>query len=1245
MQVPDENFDHWLWQTMSLGSEPRFELPVIEPVGERNAALRVAMRGLTYMPQSPDHHVVAKLNGVKVGEAVWDDQEAIVLENSRIPAAILSEDENVLTFELPGDLGVENDRVLLNWIEFEYDRQFVAVKDTLNFQYPEFHRGSKKQTTIWGFSQPEVYVFDSSGRRIVDFLVEKGEDSYSISFSNLAVADETYFAAAGSRLRPVQSIEKYVSQTLKSTGSGADYIIITHSDFMQDAARLAQFRETQGLRTLVVDVQSVYDEFSFGIYDPRAIKKFLAYAYANWDSPAPAYILLFGDTTHNFDKLVWNEDENKRVKYPTYVPTMMVYTSSWGMCSSDNYFVCVNGDDLLPDMFIGRLPTNSSEEAKSMVDKIIRYESDPTLGEWRNRICLATGNGDIFEYSTQYLYENYVPNRVNVSRISTNLGSPYFGSTEELVEIINNGAAILNFTGHGGGGVYFDAELFVIDDIKQLNNANKYPIAFSLTCYVGHFDNPTEPSLGEKMLMAPERGIVGHFGSSGRAYIYGDFYLNNALFDELFLKNQKVLGELTTYAKLGMISQAQAYWDHVKNFILLGDPATRISLANETVEVQLSTTSLNPGDTLSVTGTVKDASFGAIALSVYSEKDSLILTKDVSISDGKFSTDLFILAEPVLSAWPDEGGKGFVRAYYNDGQKDGVGGAEFFVLKPAISQVKVEPEAPAHHQDIFFSAHVTTSPSMGDEEPGQVRCLWSINKAQWTAINMDNISGNVYRTNTPIQERESLDVFYKIQAMDASGETVLAETPIHSVKIRKRSNLFCRPDYIQIGGKEKVELLIKIANIGETDAGDFKVRVYEHGVEPEAVEVGSPLHIEGLAAQTDTVITFIWPGHPVGELGVKVRIDSENQVEETTELDNIVTADFVLITTHDGTQGELISIDGNAAILVQANGVNKNSSIGWRIVANDVFEQAVAGSNCQKIKFAHSQEWAVYEITVADRTLNFTKPYQLRFYYDKTDVMTAGAVEQGYVKVFVWNPKLSIWNGLKTEIDAENGSATAEVENNYTNFTLLSSEDAEPPEITVSFEGQHFVEGDYVSETPTISIIVEDASGLEITQESISLELDGRKLGQQEYILFQNVNISKRLTGTFSPQLDPGDHRFKIQAIDIHGNFAAKEINFSVAGEFSLFSIANHPNPFIDVTVIAFSLTDKAATVGIDVFTSSGRRIWTMELADVLGYQEVDWDGTDMDGAEVANGVYYLKFCAKRGDEKIERIEKMAKLK
>jgi hypothetical protein len=62
---------------------------------------------------------------------------------------------------------------------------------------------------------------------------------------------------------------------------------------------MVALREDQGLRVKVADIEDIYDEFSYGIKSPQALKDFLSYAYSNWSPPAPQYVLLVGDSTYD----------------------------------------------------------------------------------------------------------------------------------------------------------------------------------------------------------------------------------------------------------------------------------------------------------------------------------------------------------------------------------------------------------------------------------------------------------------------------------------------------------------------------------------------------------------------------------------------------------------------------------------------------------------------------------------------------------------------------------------------------------------------------------------------------------------------------------------------------------------------------------------------------------------------------------------------------------------------------------
>ena len=146
-------------------------------------------------------------------------------------------------------------------------------------------------------------VFD--GTRYVGLapiIDNSGSETYRLPFRSTQIrpkdVDDTaiqYIALARNRFqKPKISVD--TPSDLRSTHNAADYILITHKSFIEDVQPLADFRNQQGMRTKVVDVQNIYDEFNHGILNPNAIREFLSYAYNNWQPPAPTYVFLVGDT-------------------------------------------------------------------------------------------------------------------------------------------------------------------------------------------------------------------------------------------------------------------------------------------------------------------------------------------------------------------------------------------------------------------------------------------------------------------------------------------------------------------------------------------------------------------------------------------------------------------------------------------------------------------------------------------------------------------------------------------------------------------------------------------------------------------------------------------------------------------------------------------------------------------------------------------------------------------------------------
>jgi hypothetical protein len=430
-----------------------------------------------------------------------------------------------------------------------------------------------------GVSQPIAEQLSPQGSGAAQAskqLVFTGNAGYHAQFSvppgvggSLIVFDE---AAALSPLRL-----KYIPQNGVSAFTGADYLIVTHKRFTDQAARLARYRETHnGFSTFVADIEDIYDAFNFGLPDAEALRDFLRFAYET-GKPSPAYILLFGDATWDpKNNLVNSINKN-------YVPTL-------GNPVSDALLVCFDGaDDVLPEISIGRIPVKNEAEAEAAVNKIIEYEQAPSAA-WKKNFLFISGGFDAVEqqqFKTQsdnLASEFAVPpptygQPLFISKVLENPDADY---RSVILETINNGVLWSNFIGHAASRTW--ELMFNTPDIEDLANKGRYPFVTSMTCHTGRFAEPTQDSFSEHFLLLPDKGAIGFWGTSGWGYSYEDYLYLCQIYPTVTADSLRFLGDIVKTAKV-KLWQRYGPGGHYRNlslqYNLLGDPAVQLTLPRQ----------------------------------------------------------------------------------------------------------------------------------------------------------------------------------------------------------------------------------------------------------------------------------------------------------------------------------------------------------------------------------------------------------------------------------------------------------------------------------------------------------------------------------------------------------------------------------------------------------------------------------------------------------------------------------------
>ncbi len=1230
----DPTLDHWYWASASSDYDFTLPLPIDHLVAGSPLEMTVNMLGLTHIYQAnPDHHVRLYLNDQQVDEAYWDNQTAVTRNQTIVNPRVLAAN-NTLRFKLPLDLkNVSIDKILVNYVDLRFTGRLVAAKDSLRALLPA---SGLQLVRLDGFSSERIYAFTEEGQILTGYRMKLQGGSWSCYLGYQAEAPRNLYAVGSNRLASVASITLDTPSDLRDPANGADYIIITHADFNTQAQRLAQHRAAEGFRTAVVDVQDIYDEFNDGIYDPNALRDFISYAYYNWSRPAPLYVLLFGTTTHFMDK---QAGVNQGLK--SFIPTLMVYTNSWGMTSSDNALVSVSGSDILPDLYVGRFPVSDSDGANTVVQKTLDYEQQPIIGEWRRSIGMvyAEGDGGRFIRDANELIAKYTPARIVTNRLTTLQGSVYYGNTETLAGMINNGQSLVNFIGHGGGGVYFDNELFKIEDVKRLSNKNRYPVVFSMTCFVGHFDNPEMPSLGMQLVLARERGAVAHFGSAAKASADGDYYLDIALFNAIFAENARRMGEIVTLGKLLLIQKTNGYWDNVRHFVLLGDPGLRYHISEEAVTIEPAKSSWLAGETIHLSGRASDIAQGTAVVTLANEADSVVARKEVTLQNGEWQCDLLTLNSANLGLFTT--GQATARVFASDNQHDAAAAVTLSVAGHALVEIQTDPVAPVHQEPFYFSVAVDETALTNRGGVAGVSLNLSTNSVEWQSVALERQSGGLWRTPAGRKQNEGSRIYYQSVVTAGNGDKIVGE--IRNTLVGYRPDLSIDPTSVRIAGNP-TRVTFRLKNGGDKPAANFSVMVTE-GVNASTYKpVGDKLMVGTLAANSDSILTLYWNAPNAGERKFWFQCDADNQVEESNEGNNVTLATARVVTAETGTNGPLYLPESNGYIDIPAGAITRTSTLTWNQGWDDNQTRAAAWSGLLPLRFRFSATTMLYGYSLADTSLTISKPITVVALFDPQDAQNRLLVRNHSLRLYGWNARTSTWSGLVSVVDSTQGTVTAQLPASLRAFSLLASQDAEPPTITLSVGGQNFADGDGVSRTPVFTAYMEDASGFDLGGAGIHITLDHQAVEPGEYSLFQSPDARRSLTLTYSPTLETGSHTLTVEVEDINGNPAAVEAQFHVDGLFALVSLANHPNPFQQETTIAFTLSETAARIRIGIYTVSGRLIRTWEMQGITGYVEVDWDGTDADGNAVANGVYYIKFVAEQGGKRLERIEKMAKL-
>jgi len=582
--------------------------------------LRVKLYGIsrTTVPDGPDHLAIADMNGHPLGEIAWEGVTPFEWTTEIDPAFLLPGAENFLTLRTPEERSELVDQMAIDWFELRYPRYSYGRRAVIEWIPLEGIPGDSGQglaMSSTGWLQEGVRLIDPLGGVLYEpfkatalgepgaqqwrydwrFAPPQGtlgEDPYNGSPRVAAFAPQAINANAIGDIHPWRHEEPL--EAIRALPVPPMAIIIAHSSLLAEARRLASHRDATGTPTAVVDVNTLYDQYSEGLIAQSAITRFLADVLDDPTAGASLrYVTLFGDATFDYKGINEKQHPDRLIGSANLIPPIYFESGHYNrpVYPADHRYVADPTNAEKARAAIGRIPAANNEEARIYVDKVIAYEAlaaIPPSERPQPKALLVSS----WEESFSSLL-NEAARKLDGFE-STQLIADiedYDKSVANFVDGLNNGCDVLYYVGHGGsfvwrvGPVDFkqQKDLFTPAHIFSLTNRGHFPIIFVSSCYTVSFDHAR--SLGESFIFAPDRGGIAVIGSPWKTSVHPNHQFNVTMMSWLYDARVRTayediphdaevvrLGDAFLYAK----RHGRLGGDAQIGFTLLGDPALRV---------------------------------------------------------------------------------------------------------------------------------------------------------------------------------------------------------------------------------------------------------------------------------------------------------------------------------------------------------------------------------------------------------------------------------------------------------------------------------------------------------------------------------------------------------------------------------------------------------------------------------------------------------------------------------------------
>jgi hypothetical protein len=570
----------WGWHSISPGVQ-NYNFTAADIYRGPPVTISAKLQGYASSIIDNAHLIGISLNSGSVQDSGYINKYSQKVLHAEVNTDLLLEGNNILrisSYPTASDVNL----LFFDWYEIEYPAYLNLNKDSLNFSFP-FITSERLATIKIKNTRGSNYAVWRKGlkyERYFSYEINNGE----LYLTDTISANDKYYIIKDDMVSsPLIELPKQFNN-LRNREKQADYIIITHKNFLMKAVEYAEFINTSyGLTTSVIDIDDIYDEFSYGGFNPEAIRGFLQATHLYWQSPLPEYVLLVGDGTYDYHR---NKEKNLGN------PPVNNYVPSFGAPVSDNWFVIWDTTGAnIPSINIGRLPVNNENEITGYLNRhrnyLLRGQDD-----WNKKYLFFSGGLgnnqqelDQLREVNQNIIDNYIEPEPIGGRSThffktinptTNYG-PY--SPAEISEAITGCGLFISYIGHSGTQTWDNG---IVDPAQIANNRGRYPLITDFGCSTGKFAEPDIVSFSELFINKGE--AIAYISNSSLG-----FYSTSTLFPQIFYKkllidSVKNISEAHKLAKIEMLQNygtSGTYSLFSLTNLFFGDPVIELPLPDK----------------------------------------------------------------------------------------------------------------------------------------------------------------------------------------------------------------------------------------------------------------------------------------------------------------------------------------------------------------------------------------------------------------------------------------------------------------------------------------------------------------------------------------------------------------------------------------------------------------------------------------------------------------------------------------